>query len=156
MGNKWTYEVKTDFDSRVDDVAVVSRVPVGTVEGYELASPTGASRLGWNGDVLVMSMISGQVYDPPIPIFSTSKRSWQGTIETAGRLTPAKAELVCQPVKLRFAGRQVDGYQSDLSIHTTGAPVHLTSWFVKGVGLFRQEQRTGERRDRRVEYLSGP
>lgn len=155
-GAKWSYEVKTDFDSRVDDMTVARRVSVGPAKGYELDSPTGPSRLAWDRSTLLASQISGQTFEPPLPLIVPGSQSWRGTIETAGRRTPAKAQVKCQVVKLTFAGRQVDGLQSDVRIQSAGQPIQLTSWFVQGTGLVRQEQRTGDRRDRRIEYLSGP
>jgi len=155
-GNKWSYSVRNDFDTFVDDIEVVRRVPVGNQEGYELHGKFGTSKFAWNGSVLVASELSGQRFDPPIPILSKAPIEWRGTVEIAGRKAASQAKLESSMTKERFAGRDYDALQTDLVMKSRGQTVRLTTWFVQGMGILLQEQKTGDKRDRRIEYLSGP
>ena len=156
MGSKWSYAVKGDFDTTVEDMSVVGRVPVGPQDGYEIQGHTGTTRLAWAGDRLLASELAGQWFDPPVPLISGGKTSWKGTLETAGRKSEAAATLTQSTAKLKFAGRDQDTLRTDLTLVTRGQTIKLSTWFVKGIGVLKQEQRTGNKRDRLIEYLSGP
>lgn len=156
VGNRWSYSVKSDFDTTVDDVVVVGRVPVGKVEGYRMQGNLGTSEMAWDGSTLLASELAGQRFSPPLPLLTSSSVTWKGFIETAGRRIPAKAKIVSTKVKERFANRDYDTRQTEITFSSVGPNLHLTTWFVEGIGILKQEQRTGIKRDRRIEYLSGP
>ncbi len=155
-GNKWSYRVQGAFDSRVDDVSVGRSVAVGGVRGWELVGDLGTTTLAWSGQTLVASEICGQRFDPPIPLYAPKSVTWKGTVETAGRTYPGDATLGVSRAKEKFAGKPVTAVTSTLSLTLRKQKVVLTSTFLDGVGLLHQEQRTGDRRDRYMEYLSGP
>jgi hypothetical protein len=153
MGQTWTFQVQDDFDRYVDDVRVVGAVNVGPVKGWQLRGKMGTSRLGWSGDTLLASELGGRHFDPPLPIFSRSPRSWKGTMFSAGMRTPVAATVTSEKTVEKYGGRSYDAVQTTVLLTGAGQQVKLDSWFVSGIGLLRQEQRTGDRRDRRIEYL---
>lgn len=152
----WKYAVQGDFDTFPDTVIVTGRVPVSDVEGFELAGAMGVSRLGWRGGNLVASELGGQRFDPPITILSQSPVSWAGTWETAGKPRQAKADLTTSTTQTTVAGKKTKALESVLTFHAGGKTTTLTTVFVQGIGIFSQEQRSGDRRERRIDYLSGP
>ena len=42
VGRHWTYQVRTGFDRRVEEIKVVRELTVASSDGYELAGPLGA------------------------------------------------------------------------------------------------------------------
>ena len=153
-GQVWTYQVQSDFDTYVDDIKVVGSANVGAVKGWKLQGRMGTSCLGWSGDTLIASELGGRSFDPPLPVFSRAPKSWKGTISVAGRRFPASAKITSQKTTEKLGGRSYEAWQTTVVMTGTGQTVQLDSWFVSGVGLLRQEQRTGTHRDRRLEYLS--
>ncbi|MBL8066377.1 MAG: hypothetical protein JNM34_11045 [Chthonomonadaceae bacterium] len=156
VGNKWSYSVKEDFSSRVEDLEVVRRVPVGRWSGFELKGNSGSSRLAWDGSTLWAAELASQSFDPPLPLFSRGPISWQGTTLVQGKRRKAEAQLQVMTDKYRYAGREQDTVLTTLSLTENGRTVQLETWFSEHVGILKQEQRTNDRRDRRIEYLSGP
>lgn len=156
VGNRWSYSVKADFDTTVDDIAVTGRVPVGKVEGYRMTGNLGTSEMAWDGSTLLAAELAGQRFSPPLPLLTASTTMWKGHIETAGRRIPAKAKVVSTKVKERFANRDYDTRRTEITFSSVGPNIYLTTWFAEGIGILKQEQRTGAKRDRRIEYLSGP
>ena len=51
-GKHWTYQVRAGFDRRVETIKVLRPLTVASVDGYEIASPLGISRLAWVGNQL--------------------------------------------------------------------------------------------------------
>ncbi|MBS1724064.1 MAG: hypothetical protein JSS66_14055 [Armatimonadetes bacterium] len=155
-GSHWTYSVQTDFDTFVDDVRVTRRVPVGPVEGWEVKGSMGVSSLGWSGDTLIAVQLNGQRFEPPLPLLSGKGKTWQGLVRSGGRTEKCSANLSVAPVKETVGGRQVDGVMSTIALVGGPAPIELKTVFVADVGIVRQEQRSGDRRQRRLDYLTGP
>ncbi|MCW5937330.1 MAG: hypothetical protein KIT11_08495 [Fimbriimonadaceae bacterium] len=156
-GNRWSYTVFRDFDTIVTDVRVQRPVRVGTAQGWLLSGETGESRLAWKGSRLVAGELGGTVFVPPVPIFAESERTtWDGQVEVTGVTKPGTAELIMGKGDVRFSGRSVPARTGTLRLKSDGHEMELTSWFVEGIGIARQEQRRDGRLVRRLEYLGGP
>lgn len=156
MKSKWSYSVKTDFSSAVDEIVVGRRVPVGSHLGYELIGQMGISRLVWDGDTLLASELGNHGFSPPIPIFATRSKQWKGNLTIAGRPQQGSATLELSETPETIAGREYKAVVAELDIETKGRHINMKTWYVKSIGILRQEQRTDGKRDRRLEYLSGP
>lgn len=152
----WKYTVQGEFDTFPDTVKTVGRVPVGQVEGFELVGGMGVSRLAWQGDTLLASELAGQRFHPPIPLLAPTALDWTGTWESGGKAKPANAKFSWKPTETTVSGRKTKALESVLKFVANGRTTVLTTWFVEGIGIYRQEQRTDDRRDRRLDYLSGP
>jgi len=152
----WTYSVQGDFDTYVATLASAGRAPVGTAEGWILKGTMGPCRLGWSGNVLYASELAGQGFEPPLPLYSPSPRRWKGTWRQGDRSAELEAAVSSRKVKEQVSGRSTEVTQSIVELTGKGFRSRLTTWFVPGLGIYRQEQRTGDRRTVRLDYLSGP
>jgi hypothetical protein len=155
-GHAWTYQVQGNFDEYVDDLRTVAPTVVGPVRGWELAGKMGTCKLAWSGATLLASELAGRTFEPPIPVFSSLPRSWAGHTTVGGKRITATATLAGQKGVEKFADRNAQAWKSTLTLDCGGQATQVVSWFVAGVGIVRQEQRTGGHRDLSLEYLSGP
>ncbi|MBS1713140.1 MAG: hypothetical protein JST30_02255 [Armatimonadetes bacterium] len=152
----WTYSVQGDFDTYVATLKAADRVPVGPAEGWKLDGTMGPSRLGWAGGTLYASELAGQGFEPPLPLYSPSPVRWKGRWSMGNRSAELEATVESKKVKEQVAGRSTDAVMSVVQLKGRGFSSRLTTWFVPGIGVYRQEQRTGDRRTVRLDYLSGP
>lgn len=157
-GNKWTYESRIDSVFGVTDLEVTSRAPVGRNSGWKLEGDMGTSRLAWVGDSLLAAELAGTTYSPPIPIFARDKSLWNGTVSTTKSLSAATARLARSTEKIKVGGREFSTIKCVLDLKVQDDHIQLTTWFFPGMGIIRQEQRSGPglTRDRFLECISGP
>ena len=155
--SQWEYIVRLDTDEVPVTWKVAGRAPVGAIEGWEIASDMGTSRLGWKGDDLLASELAGTVYSPPVPLLADGPRSWKGVVTTAGQKTAGSATLVRSAESLDVGGKSYESIKTVLTLDCGGETVQLTTWFFSGLGILRQEQRRGPAltRDRYIEFVSG-
>ncbi|MCX7800015.1 MAG: hypothetical protein N2109_06680 [Fimbriimonadales bacterium] len=164
VGRTWTYSVDTGLTTFVARVRVERRVPVGRALGYELRGSMGTSRLAWDGDELVASMLPQTRFNPPIRLAVAGARGdarnpfravWRGNVEWFGKARAGVATLEQRPDRARIGSAEVPATLSVVRLTTENRTVELSSWFVDGIGLVRQEQRTDGILDVRLEYLRG-
>lgn len=156
QGSAWTYSVKGGFDAFVVDTRVAGHANLGVTQGFVLASPMGESRVGWHGDTLVASQLAGQTFVPALPWLPPRPARWTGTVDTGAKRYQASARISVSTSEERIAGRLTPTRVSELTLDLGGRDQTVTSTFAPGIGLIRQEVRSGGRRIRRLDYLSGP
>lgn len=157
-GNEWNYVVRLDGDIAYQQIRVVGRSAVGPHNGWLLESDMGDSRLAWDGDTLLAAEMAGVRYTPPIPIFAPDGESWSGVVRTAEDEYEATATMETSRKKLDVAGRPHQTVMCVLTLDAGEEPIQLTTWFFEGLGILRQEQRSGpnQERNRRIDFVSGP
>ena len=157
-GATWQYQSQVGLTSSVVDVSVSGEVPVGKFSGFELTSSHCPARLAWGQGVLWASQLGGTTFEPPIPILAPigSKLAWAGTMRLAGIAKKSKASLTVTETDEKVGSQERKARQSVLSLEAGPERTEVTTWFVVGVGIVRQEQRAGEMLTNRLVYLSGP
>lgn len=159
VGTKWTYDVRSAFGAtHVEEVEVARRLSVAGTEGFELSGGLGVSRLAWKRGVLWGDTFANVRAQPPLPLLSTDKgrRNWEGTLETVFGREKARATLTHQAETKIIAGRKFDTLRAELSIERPLGTTSLITWYVPGLGIGRQEQRTRGTLELRVEWVAGP
>jgi hypothetical protein len=158
QGNTWTYNVRTSFHTYSESLTVLGDAPVGPIRGMELKGPMGAVKVGFDGKRLIASKLGFAHFDPPIPIYGPAgdQANWRGWLFVGGERRAAKATLTSEKESLRTPTRTFSAVKCRLSVVCEGDTIELDSWFAKGVGLVRQEQRTNGTQDVRLEWMSGP
>ena len=149
VGRTWSYMVDAGFGAtRVEEVKVLRKVAVDGVTGYELGGDMGQSRLAWKNGILEAAQLPNATFNPPIPLVvagkDTARQDWKGMIGTLGRGTPATAILIQEPYKEVDADRTVATTKTTLTIIAGPQKTQLITWFEKGVGPIKQEQRTND------------
>lgn len=159
VGLKWTYSVRTGFGAEhVEDVEVERRLSVAGTEGFEIGGPMGSSRLAWKRGVLWAERMANVAFSPPLPIFAEDRRAmrWEGTLRTAFGLEKASALLEHDSDTLKPGGRVFETVAAKLTMQRPLGETILTTWFAEGVGIVRQDQRTRDELDLRLEWVAGP
>jgi hypothetical protein len=128
--------------------------------GYELGGTMGQSRLAWKDGTLIAQQLPNATFNPPIPLLvggvEKARREWKGMIGAVGKGTPATATLIQEGDTQTFTGRPVRTTRSTLTIIAGPQKIELITWFQKGQGPVRQEQRTDEKLQVSIESINGP
>lgn len=158
LGNKWTYEVTIDNDVEIIDLTVAEEAPVGDHQGYLLQSEMGDSRLAWDGDTLLAAELAGTRYSPPIPLYAPDGTDWSGVVQAESKQVAGKATVSRSEEELVVGGRSFQTVKCVLTLDSGEDHIQLTTWFYAGMGILRQEQRSGPalERDRNIVFVSGP
>ena len=160
IGESWTYTVNNSFTTRVQQVKVMRHVPVDQTEGYELSGPMGIARLAWKGGVLYASALPNVRLIKPMPILAARDQAltlnWSGQVQNLGRTLPAQAILSQSLDSVDVGAQKMDAVKATLDIKFDARSVELTTWYAKGVGPVRQDQRTNGKLDYHVDLLGGP
>jgi len=159
LGLVWTYSVRTGFGAEhVEEIRVARRLTVASAEGVELEGPLASSRLAWKGSTLWLESLANARFVPAAPILDTESRPmrWKGQVMTAFGSEPAKGQLSQRAEKLTVEGRPFEAMRTELAIDRPLGQTVLTTWFARGVGIVRQEQRTRGVMDLRLEWIAGP
>ena len=157
-GNVWNYVVSLDGDVAYQELRVVGRTAVGPHNGWLLESDMGDSRLAWDGETLLASEMAGVRYSPPIPIYARDGARWSGVVRSAGARREATATVETSNEELTLQGRPHQTVRCVVTLDSGDRQVELTTWFFEGLGILRQEQRSGPLRERNrlIEFVSGP
>lgn len=161
QGKRWTYKIRTPLYSYVEQVSVEGRVPVGVDSGFKLSGEMGGSRLAWSGSRLKAGAIGVTGFSPPITILDSglvkSRSQWSGLLLIAGKGTPAVAELDQDEEQITLEGRRVKSLRATLTLRPKAGSraFELISWYVAGIGVVRQEQRTNGVLDLTMEWMHG-
>ncbi len=159
-GATWNYSVRAGFVAAVHPVKAARRIAVGEAPGWELQSPMGNSRLAWSGRRLIADQLAGVRYSPPLPLFDPSSRKkdtkWGGFVFVGGKPVEATATISLRQDRFRVGGRDYNTELSEIKLKVGTRSIENLTWFVEGIGIVKQEQRTGPILDRALDYLSGP
>jgi len=153
----WTYDVTNGLESRIESVTAVRPIPVAGVQGMEFNGPLGVSRFAWVGNALVAQCTSNLVFTPPIPLLASNGKQerWAGKVTWMGRPIQATAEVSERPFSLTLVARTIESTESDLVLHLPSHTIELLTWFEPGVGIVKQEQRSGPKLEIGVEMVEG-
>ena len=153
QGRSWTYTFTAGFATFVEPVEVKGEAAVGHARGVLLTGPMGTSRLGWNGDTLLVARFANASFSPPLPLVveaggkGTARREWKGTIEAFGVPREALATMTQSRVRLASGGVKIGTVRSVVNLQAREpgrrpTQIEIITWFRPGVGIVRQEQRT--------------
>lgn len=111
--------------------------------------------MAWKDTKLVVSEFANCRFSVPVPLLDTAKippksksqgdafsqaHTWKGKIESFGTTRPAGATLRQRQTKLE--DNKADLVQTILELSVGGATMEVRTWFEKGKGIVKQEQRT--------------
>ncbi len=168
VGKSWTYRVRAGLNHRIETVKIVRELTVAAAPGYELAGPSGSSRLAWKGRTLVAECTANGTYAPPLPLLVADAdlshdvplqvATWHGLMTVRGQPRDASGYLSEKMDVVDFGTRRVSALLATLTMDVDGAkgPVELKSWYQEGVGLIQQEQRTNKVRVVQLQLISRP
>ena len=154
-GKEWGYEVRAGFQRSISTLRVVEPSAVGSVRGWRLVGSLGESRMAWKDTKLVVSEFANCRFSVPVPLLDTAKipaksksqgdsfaqaHTWKGKIESFGITRPADAVLRQRQTKLD--GNKADLVQTILELSVGEAKMEIRTWFERGKGIVKQEQRT--------------
>ena len=155
-GTTWSYTVRTPLVTHVSDLTVASEV-----SGYrEIRGSMGRSLIEWRDGALWARELSGTRFEPPIPLLRPGvpswRASWRGRVEGPFPYTSATASLRQSEEELSQPTRKLPTIKCVLSLEIGPHLVELETWFARGVGIVRQEQRVDGRFALAMEHLRGP
>ena len=158
IGNKWTYKVTIDNDQEIIDLTVAEEAPVGDHKGFLLQSEMGDSRLAWDGGTLLAAELAGTRYSPPIPLYAADGTEWSGVVQAQSKQVAGTATVSRSEEELVVGGRSYRTVKCVLTLDSGEDHIQLTTWFYSGLGILRQELRSGPalERDRNIVFVSGP
>ena len=158
---EWQYSEMSSFQRNVPIIKIGKKISVGGVEGRVLTGDLGESRLAWNNKRLVASMMANTMFNPPIPLLAEDKIpdkkksreeefvpavEWSGSFESLGKTRKAKATLSQRRTTIQLTSGDTSVVETVLKVQIDGVkddvPLELRTWFERGVGIVRQEQRT--------------
>jgi len=168
VGNQWTYNVKTALPEFISKVTVARRIPVAGVEGYELTSTMGTSRLVWKDKVLYATVLSGSRFNPPLPLLrdTEEKHSFRQKLRmyASGKTYEVDATVDQETQPYTRGGKRFRATVTMTTLRLKDREIEIRSVYSPGTGLMEQVQRTrnlgadGGRTqfDLQMDYLSGP
>jgi predicted small lipoprotein YifL len=158
---EWQYSETSSFQRNVPTIKVGKKISVGGFEGRVLTGELGESRLAWSKKTLYASMLANTIFNPPIPLLVEDKipekkksredelvraDSWDGHFESLGKTRGATATLSQRRVTVQLTSGETNVVETVLRVQIDGAkgdvPIEVRTWFERGVGIVRQEQRT--------------
>lgn len=159
-GGSWSYLARTSLSERVVSLKAGRDIAVDGVEGRELFGDLGTSAYAWKGGRLVMQNLATGRAEPAIPLLDLGSKDqpirWKGKVTSLGRLLPAEAILTQTSEKTKIGTRTWDTLRSTVELKMGGKRLELVTWFVQGIGIVRQEQRSDGEFVLSLEHLSGP
>lgn len=166
VGNEWSYGVKTGLADYVEAIKVSRQVPVAGVQGYELTSSMGITRIAWKGETLYARVLTGTRFEPPLPILNGAEEKhtyrWEGSIYSAGKAYKGTATIEQDAESLTQSGHKLNTIKSVITVRLPDREIRTESFYAPGTGLVNQVERTtlnGQetaRFDVEMDYLSGP
>lgn len=157
-GAHWEYESQVGLVRSVIDVQVAGQGPVGKHAGYKLESSYQPARLAWGDGALWASELGGTGFSPPVPLLTGagSTTEWKGIVSSAGKQVSSTAKLTVADTKEKVGSKERPARQSVLLVQFGKRTVEVTTWFVEGLGIVRQEQRADGLLKSRLVYVTGP
>ena len=158
---EWSYSEMSSFQTNIPTIRVGNKVSVGGVEGRVLTGDLGESRMAWNNKRLEASMLANTMFNPPIALLVEDKipdkkksreeefvpvYDWTGKFESLGKTRNAKAILSQRRTVIQLSSGDASVVETVLKVQIEGVndevPLEVRTWFERGVGIVRQEQRT--------------
>ena len=159
-GNAWSYLARTSLSERVINMRAGRDIAVDGVRGREVSGELGATTYAWKGSQLVMQNLPTGRAEPALPLIDLVSKDqmvkWKGKVTSLGRMLPAEATLSQTNEKTKIGTRTWDTLRSTVALKIGGKQVELVTWFVQGIGIVRQEQRSEGEFVLSLEHLSGP
>lgn len=160
-GATWTYLSRSEFQSAVITQSVDRETPIGSFKGWVLKGDMGVSHLAWSGSRLLASRLGDTTFLPPITILEwpqdDSPTEWAGDIVTPAGKVAARSKLSVElDNDYTLEGRKIEAVKSTLVLESSIGSHEILTWYGKGLGILRQEQRRSGRLQISIEYLSGP
>lgn len=160
-GSEWKYQVQNGMQNSVDALRVESQELVDGENGWRLSGPGGPSRLVWRDGGLYASQLAGTRFSPSILLMADSKDpqfkfEWKGDVMVAHRALQATSVTTMEEDSVNLSGKDVKARKSNVVIKLGKSEITVQTWFAKGVGIVRQEERSGDLLLRSMEYISGP
>lgn len=158
QGHQWDYTVRSGFTSQVERVVITRSTSVASGIGYVIQGPMGTSILSWSGATLYAEDLPGTRFLPPVPLLNAQleSKTWSGTIRSVGGDQTGTGKLTHQEEDFKLSGSKSKSIKSVLTLDFSGRNRELTTWFIAGVGVVRQEERVQGELIRTIEYVSGP
>lgn len=160
VGQRFSYQVSTNFNSYTAEVKVVRSAAVAALDGFVLSGPTGESHLAWNRDLLVGERFANTRFNPPIPLLVDTqervRRSWSGKVQGVWGQFDGEGTLNQAPSEELVGGRKVKVVKTELTIlNPKGKNIRLRTLFQPGAGIVAQHQWIGGDLIVGLEWLSG-
>ena len=155
----WTYQVRSGFVSYVESATAHRPTAVAEEPGFRIAGPLGASQLAWVDGELLASECAGTRFSPPLALLwpeSKKVRSWKGLVTRAGRTQSATASSQMTDEKVDIFGRKTPTLKTTIVMQMGADEYQLDTWFVREVGIVRQEERKNDELVRSLEHVAGP
>jgi hypothetical protein len=139
-------------------VKAVRPVAIEGVDGMELNGELGVSRLAWHGNSLVAESTCNLRFSPALPLLAQNEKhvSWTGYVTWMGRAIPCSADVTQKQQAITLVARTIESVESDVVLRLPSRAITLVTWFEPGVGIVKQEQRTGQKLDLGLEMVEGP
>lgn len=156
-GESWTYRWTDGLTSDVIILDTNGEVPVGKVRGRKLNSPRGDSILAWDKGLLLAARLGQSEYSPPLPIFITEGPiPWTGTITTAGKSVKGQASISREATEEEIDGKTYKSIEVSIDLSVPSGKHEITTSYVSGLGIVRQEHQEDGYLVSRIVYVSGP
>jgi hypothetical protein len=156
-GREWQYLVREA--DRVIEVRCTERARVGLHNGWQLEGEGGRARMAWVDGELICSEMSAMRFEPPIvllkPANERSVWSYHGRGMSNTRSAPISMTVAQAPAKLRLGASDRETLLVTLSGRFGDTQIQLKTWFERGEGILRQEQRNGGDLVLSMELVSG-
>lgn len=160
IGNTWTYQTKAGLNTQVSQVKIEHKIPVGQIEGFSLISEFGNSNLAWKENQLIASQLANSEFFPPLPIYANIKEgdiiNWKGTIRASGSAKSATGELKVKQIEEEIEGKKLKLAVGQVTVKIEKDTHDITTWFLIGKGIYRQEHRINDALATQIKYVSGP
>lgn len=160
IGKKWSSTVRTEFATKIAEMAITSSAAVGSIDGVQIESSFGKSKVAWEKGTLYASALPNCTFSPPIPLVvgveSEAVRSWKGRVFIAGTTRDASASLEQKPASLPIGGKTYETTRCILKLNAgSDIKIELITCYARGMGPIWQEQRTNDRLDIAMERING-
>lgn len=140
-------------------LAVQGPVRVGDQMGMLLFGDDGSSRLAWDGNTLTASEFVGCAFDPPVPLLEANAEvatwEWRGSVRRGGVVSSARVQASQESATTDDLGREVPALRVTMTLNVGGAGETIETYYVRGVGIQRQEVRRGGRQVLLVTLATG-
>lgn len=158
-GQSWRYFAHEETGSRIRNIKVGKRCPVGNHQGFELTGDGGTSKMAWVDGELWVAEFASMRFDPPLVLLKpgtpTAKWSHSGIGTSRVFQQQFNAQLIQEPAKLEVLGQKRNTLLVTLKMEFQGKQITLESWFQKGLGIVKQEQRVGGIKVFALEWVGG-
>lgn len=160
VGQRFSYQVSTNFNSYTAEVKVARKASVAGLEGFVLSGPTGENHLAWRNDVLVGERFANTRLSPAIPLLVDTqgrvRRYWTGKVQGAWGTFEGNATLNQAPSEETIGGRKVKVTKTELTINNPkGKSIRVRTLFQPGTGIVSQHQWIGGDLVVQLTWLSG-